>query len=127
MKHYIIASLIMSSQIAMAQPFDFQKAVGSSELDPAIWDGPGEVVKRGAPSDFKPSIVAVYELTNLDGRQPFAHVGDIKPSGPTRISLYEAYREIGAGDPYADYYAQFPDDSNEDAVAEKSEQRDGDV
>lgn len=128
MKRYIIASVVlMSSQISLAEPFDFQKAVGSSELDPSIWEGPGEVVKRGAPSDFKDALTAVYELANLDGRNPFAHEGTIEPSGPTRVSLYEAYRETHLGEPYGDYYAEFPSATDWSRVAQKHDAHDGDI
>jgi len=128
MKRDLIASIVMmSSQLAVAEPFAFQKAVGSSELDPSIWDGPGEVVKRGAPGNFEDSLAAVYKVTNLDGRNAFHHEGGIKPSGPVRISLYEVYRDTDEGTPYQDYYAQFPSAADWSNVAQENKTRDSDV
>ncbi|MDJ0740071.1 MAG: hypothetical protein QNJ91_10155 [Gammaproteobacteria bacterium] len=128
MKTQIIAAIVaIGSQAALAEPFAFQKAVGSSELDPSIWEGPGEVVQRGEPREFVDALEAVYKATNLDGRQPFEFVGTITPSGPTRISLYEAYRDTPEGTAYQDYYAQFPADTDWAAVAQEFKARGGDV
>jgi hypothetical protein len=127
MKRYIIATIIAAaSQIAVAEPFEFQK-IGGSELDPSIWQGPGQVVKRGGPSNFKGALESVYELTDLDGRQPNAFVGTIQPSGPTRISLYEVYRDTPEGTAYRDYYEQFPADTDWAAVAQEYKERGGNV
>lgn len=128
MKRYIIATIVaMSSQFALAEPFEFQKVVGSSELDPSIWEGPGHVVKRGGPSNFEDSLAAVYAATNLDGRQPFAFVGKIERSGPTRISLYEAYRGSPEGTAYRDYHERFPADADWGAIAQDYKERGGNV
>ena len=128
MNRYIIAGMVlMSSQISLAEPFAFQKAIGSSELDPSIWEGPSEIVKRGAPSDFKDSLTAVYELADLDGGNPFAHKGTIEPSGPTRVSLYESYRDTHLGEPYGDYYTQFPSATDGSAVAQTDDAHNGNI
>ena len=128
MNRYIIAGVVlMSSQISLAEPFAFQKAVGSSELDPSIWDGPGEVVKHGAPSSFEDSRTALYRMADVDGVEPFAFEGEIEPSGPVRISLYEVYRDTPEGTGYSDYYDRYPVDTDWKALAQESKSRDGDV
>ena len=119
MKNIAIATaIVLSSSVAFAAPHDYQLQVGSSELDPSISEGPEIVVKNFEPSQFKDSLAAVYELADLDGRQPFPFVGTIVPSGPTRISLYEAYRDTSEGTAYRDYYDRFPTDTDRSAVAE---------
>ncbi|MGB5201448.1 MAG: hypothetical protein WBN68_18975 [Sedimenticolaceae bacterium] len=121
MKNIAIATAIaLSSGVAFAAPHNYQLQVGSSELDPSIWEGPELVVKDFEPSKFKDSLAAVYELSDLDEGQPFPFVGTIVPSGPTRISLYEAYRDTPEGTAYRDYYERFPADTNWSAVAESS-------
>ena len=119
MKHLTIATAIaLSSSLAVAAPHGFQAQIGSSELDPSIWEGPELPVRSFEPSSTKPSLVALYESVDVDGSLPFHHVGTIEPSGPSRISLYEVYRGTSEGTAYQDYYARFPAETDWHAVAE---------
>ena len=128
MKRYMIATaVLLSSQLSLAEPFAFQKAIGSSELDPSIWEGPGEVVKRGGPSNFIDSRTAMFDSANVDGDQPFAVDGPNQPSGPVRISLYEVYRDTPDGFAYSDYYDRYPADTDWPALVQEYKQRHGDV
>lgn len=128
MKLHILAALVaVSSQAALGEPFDFQKNIGSSELDPSIWDGPGTVVKRSGSVGFADSRAAIYAAANVDGDQPFHFEGTIEPSGPTRISLYEVYRDSPEGTAYRDYHERYPHDTDWSAVAQEFKTRGGDV
>lgn len=90
MKHITIAALIvLSTSAASAAPFGFQQQVGSSELDPSIWEGPALNVQAFAASDFNPSIFALYESIDIDGSAEFAYKGRMTPAGPSVTSNYE--------------------------------------
>ena len=114
----IATAIVMSGSIAFAAPHDYQLQVGSSELDPSIWDGPGLAPQPQIGSDFKPSLTVLYETVDIEGSANFAYVGTPEKSGPSRISLYEAYRDSPEGTAYQDYYDRFPEDTDWSAVAE---------
>ena len=119
MKNIAIATaIILSSSVALAEPHGYQLQVGSSELDPSIWDGPGHAPEPQSGPDFKPSLVSVYEEFNLDGSAPFSRESEVKKSGPSRISLYEAQRGSPEAMAYQDYYDRFPADTDWAAVAD---------
>ena len=119
MKNIAIATaIVLSSSIAVAEPHGYQLQVGSSELDPSIWDGPGQVSQPKSGSDFKPSLTAFYETVDVEGSADFAFTGTVEESGPSRISLYEVQRGSPEGTAYRDYYEQFPADTDWSAVAE---------
>ena len=118
MKQITITALIaLSSSLAVAAPHEFQVQIGSSELDPSIWEGPEPVTTSFKPSHFTPSLIALYESVDIDGSKPFPFKGAVEKSGPTRISLYEVYRDTPEGTAYQDYYERFPADTDWAAVA----------
>lgn len=119
MKNIAIVTVIaLSTSVAFAEPHGYQLQVGSSELDPSIWEGPGQVSKRKTGTDFKPSLTAFYETVDVEGSTDFEYVGTVEKSGPSRISLYEAHRGSPEGTAYQDYYDRFPADTDWHAVAE---------
>lgn len=113
----IATAIALSSSVALAEPHDYQLQVGSSELDPSIWDGPGHVSQPQRGRDFKPSLTAFYETVDVEGSAEFAYVGNVQKSGPSRISLYEAQRGSPEATAYHDYYERFPADTDWAAVA----------
>lgn len=116
----LATAIILSSSVALAEPHDYQLQIGSSELDSSIWDGPGHAPQPQAGPDFTPSLIALYEEADVDGIAPFAFVGTIEKSGPSRISLYEVQRGSPEATGYQDYYDRFPADTNWAEVAENS-------
>lgn len=128
MKYTVIASAIaLSCSFAFAEPHGYQLQVGSSELDPSIWEGPEPTRQTVTSRSLKDSRTDWYQTANIDGNQPFHFVGSIVPSGATRISLYEAYRGSPEGTAYRDYYERFPLASEGPAIADSHKVRDGGV
>lgn len=124
MKNITIATaLALSSSLALAAPHDYQVQVGSSELDPSIWEGP-ELPVRAFKPDLRPTY---YEQLSAALDPPFTRVGSIEPTGPTRISLYEMQRGSPEATAYGDYYEQFPADTDWGKVAQEFKQAQGDV
>lgn len=94
MQHITIAALIVLSAGAVsAEPFGYQQQVGSSELDPGIWEGPALSVGSFVASNLNPSEFALYESEDIDGSARFAYVGQIVPNDATGISNYEQIME----------------------------------
>lgn len=90
MKHVTIAALIaLSAGAASAAPFGYHQQVGSSELDPGIWEGPAVTAQPFAVSNFTPSVSALYESVDIDGSAEFAYAGRKAPGGPSIASNYE--------------------------------------
>lgn len=119
MKNIAIATaIILSSSVALAEPHGYQLQVGSSELDPSIWDGPGHAPQPRTGQHFEPSLTAFYEEVDVEGSAAFAYVGSVEKSGPSRISLYEAQRGSPEATAYQDYYDRFPADTDWAAVAD---------
>lgn len=116
---HIFAAVMLASGLANAAPHDYQRQVGSSELDPSIWEGPGQPPAARPAMPFKSSIEFVYEWVDADGRKPLPFVGNIVPSGPMRISLYEAFRDSPEGTAYADYFERYPADVDWDLVQQQ--------
>lgn len=114
----ISAFLALSAGLAAAAPQDFELQIGTSELDPSIWEGPEFQVRNFQPSHFVPSVIALYEEAKIDGAGLNEFEGSITPSGPTRISLYEVYRGSPEGIAYADYHQQYRIDANWEAIAQ---------
>ena len=114
----ISAVLALSTGLAVAAPHDFELQIGTSELDPSIWEGPELQVRNFEPSHFVPSVLALYQGANIDGAGLNDFDGSNVPSGPTRISLYEVYRGSPEGTAYLDYHAQFPGEANWEAIAQ---------
>ncbi len=128
MKYTLFASAIaLSCSFAIAEPHGYQLQVGSSELDPSIWEGPELAFEPVKARSRKDSRSDWFETANVDGDRSFHFVGTIVPSGPTRISLYEAYRGSPEGTAYRDYYERFPADTDWSAIADAHKPRDGDV
>ena len=128
MKHFALMNAIaLSCGVAVAAPHDYQLQIGSSELDPGIWDGPETTWQSVERSRRVDSRTALYRSADVDGDQPFHFVGRIVPSGPTRISLYEVHRGSPEGTAYRDYFDRFPADTDWEAIAESRKAGDGDV
>lgn len=108
--------LVLAAGTAAAQPFDFQRQFGSTEY---VYDADTRHMTFAPvqPSGIVPSLHAVMLAADVDGIAPYHHVGDIVPSGPTRISLYEVQRGSPEAAAYADYYARYPADTDWDRLA----------
>lgn len=128
MKHFALLNAItLSCGVALAAPHDYQLQIGSSELDPSIWEGAEPTWQAVERSRRMDSRSALYRSANVDGDQPFHFVGRIVPSGPTRVPLYEVYRDSPEGTAYRDYFERFPADTDWKAIAESRKHGDGDV
>ena len=90
MKHVTIAALIvLSTGAASASPFSYQQQIGSSELDPSIWEGPAVAAQPFAASNFTSSQFALYESVDIEGSAEFAYTGHMVPSAVSAPSSYE--------------------------------------
>lgn len=128
MKYTVIASAIaLSCSFAFAEPHGYQLQVGSSELDPGIWEGSQPAWQTVTSRSLKDSRTDWYETANIDGSQPFHFVGSIVPSGASRISLYEVYRGSPEGTAYRDYFERFPLGGEGPAIAGSQKAHDGGV
>lgn len=109
MKKTLIAGVLaMASSVVGAAPFAFQTQIGSSELDPSIWDGPAMTFPTGTPSGTRSSLEVLYASHDIDGAGEFPFAGSIEASGPTRISLFEVQRGSPEATAYRDYYERYP-------------------
>jgi len=109
MKNEIVAGvLLVASGVVVAAPFEYQKQIGSSELDPSIWEGGAMTFAAVSPSSTKSSLEVLYVTNNIDGAGEFPFNGEVVPSGPSRISLYEVQRGSPEATGYRDYYERFP-------------------
>lgn len=125
MKHLVVAGIFaIASTVTLAEPFAFQKQIGSPEYD---------FYEDTRHMDFAPvtgrvgtsSLTAWMLGANVDGIAPNDFSGQIVKSGPTRISLYEFVRDSPEGIAYRDYHERFPANTDWDAIArEYREQRD---
>ena len=92
MKHVTIAALIvLSAGAASAAPFGYQQQVGSSELDPSIWEGLAAIAGPFTASNFDPSQFALYESVDIDGSAEFVYTGQIVPGITSVTSGYEQF------------------------------------
>jgi hypothetical protein len=92
MKYVTIAALIvLSAGAASAAPFGYQQQVGSSELDPGIWEGPAVTAGPFTASNFNPSLFALYESVDIAGSAEFEYTGQIVPSITSGTSGYEQF------------------------------------
>jgi hypothetical protein len=90
MNHLAIAALIvLSTGAASAEPFAYQQQVGSSELDPSLWEGPALSAQPLATSDLTTTEFAMYRGVDIYGSAVFAHVGRVVPSVVTATDNYE--------------------------------------
>ncbi len=91
MKHVTIAALIvLSAGAASAAPFGYQQQVGSSELDPGIWEGTAATAASFTSSSLTPSLFVLFPSADIDGSAEFAYVGQIVPSSAVSVtSSYE--------------------------------------
>ena len=109
MKKEIVAGvLLVASGVVGAAPFEYQKQIGSSELDPSIWEGGAMTFSAVLPSSTKSSLEVLYVTNNINGAGEFPFNGEVVPSGPSRISLYEVQRGSPEATGYRDYYERFP-------------------
>ena len=92
MKQFTIAALIvLSAGAASAAPFGYQQQLGSSELDPSIWEGPAATAQPFTASNPAPSQFTLYEGMDIDGSADFAYVGQIVPSVGSGTSGYDHF------------------------------------
>lgn len=118
MKRLMIAAMLAATAgtASANNPFDFQKQFGSEEYvhgyDAKHIDF-APVARTGSVS----SLSALYLSANVDGVALNDHVGTIIESGPSRISLWEVYRDSPEGTAYQGYFAQYPADTDWDRVA----------
>lgn len=123
MKHIIIAStLALAAMGATAAPFDFQRQIGSSEYVAGA-DTDGMHFARVEASDAVPSLTAWMLDANVDGIAANDFVGSITPSGPSRISLYEAQRGSPEATAYRGYYERHPVGTDWARVADEFRQQ----
>jgi hypothetical protein len=94
MKQFTIAALIvLSSGAASAESFGFQQQIGSSELDPGIWEGAAVTVQPFTASNLNPSEFALYENEDIEGSTDFAYTGHRVPSAVSATSGYEQFMD----------------------------------
>jgi hypothetical protein len=117
MKHLFIAGMFaVTTSAAIAQPFEFQERVGSTEYN--FYEDTrnmtfAPVVRSGKPS----SLTAWMQGANVDGIALNRFEGTIIESGPSRISLYEFVRDSPEGIAYRGYHERYPVDTDWKAVA----------
>ena len=117
MKHLIIASVLaLSTGAAVAQPFEFQIRTGGPEHN-FYEDTEGMHFAPVVPSGGITAYQAWIEGANVDGIGLNDFRGRIIESGPSRISLYEVYRDSPEGVAYRDYHDRYPVDTDWDAVS----------
>lgn len=117
MKQLFIAGVLaIATSAAAAQPFEFQRQFGSTEY---VYDADTRDMTFAPvqPSDAVPSLYSVMLAADVDGIAPNHRVGDIVPSGPTRISLYEVQRGSPEATANDGYYARYPADTDWDRLA----------
>jgi hypothetical protein len=94
MKYTTIAAVILLSTGAVsAAPFGYQQQVGSSELDPSIWEGPAVTAQSSTASNFTLPEIGFYEKLDIDGGALFAYQGENMPSVFSGSSNYEQVME----------------------------------
>jgi hypothetical protein len=126
-KQAMISVIALTCGTAFAAPHGYQLQVGSSELDPHIWEGPALEQRTVKSASFVDSRTALYEQADVDGDGPFHRTREVVPSGPSRISLYEVQRGSSEGIANQGYFDRFPADTDWDAIAAKYKSREGDV
>ena len=117
MKTIITAGILaISTSAAVAQPFDFQRQIGSTEY---VFDADTVHLDFApvAPSHANSAHAELMLLANVDGIAPNDFDGSIVPSGPTRISLYEVMRGSPEGIAYRLYHDRYPADADWDRIA----------
>jgi hypothetical protein len=91
-------ALILAAGLAQAAPFDFQRDIGSQELDPSL----GAVqVAQPQPStrDVSIALYEVYRGTPEATDARFEFNGEIQPSDNIAKTAYELAIEGGDADP----------------------------
>jgi len=122
MKHLLIASIFaVATTTAAAQPFDFQRQIGSTEYVPGV-DTAHMTFAMVEPDHQRPSLAGLMLDANVDGIGGNDFSGEIIKSGPTRISLYEVQRGSPEGSAYRGYHDRFPADTDWATVAREYHQ-----
>jgi hypothetical protein len=117
MKHLTLAGLLaVSVGTAGAEPFDFQRQIGSTEYNPTE-DTEQLTFAPVTESDHVSSLTAWMLDADVDGIAPNEFTGSIVKSGPSRISLYEIQRGSPEGIANRDYHERYAADTDWDAVA----------
>ena len=117
MKTIITAAIFaISASTAVAQPFDFQRQIGSTEY---VYDEDTAHLRFATVTPgHEPSSHAELMLSaNVDGIAPNIFNGDIVRSGPTRISLYEVMRDSPEGIADRLYHDRYPAKTDWDRLA----------
>lgn len=113
----------VTTGISTAEPFEFERAWGSPDLDPSL-DNPTMVslsVERQGPEIT--SLARVYE-GNPDAMGDENHwVANFVPSPPFAISLYEIYRGNPDGGGYETYHERVPDYPDRDRTVRERHQK----
>lgn len=124
MKRSIIAALlaVTAGTAAANNPFDFQRQFASEEYVHG-YDASHIEFAPVARTAAVPSLNALMLASNVDSIAPNAHVGEIIEHGPSRISLYEVYRDTPEGTANQAYYARFPADADWDRIAREYRER----
>jgi hypothetical protein len=108
MKRTLIAALLAATGTAFANsPFDFQRQIGSEEYVHGYDAGHidfAPVTETGLVS----SLERVMREANVDGIAPNDFDGEIVKTGPTRISLFEAYADSSEYAAYSNYHERLP-------------------
>lgn len=109
MKKVILATAVsFASVMVSAEPFEFEKALGSPDLDPSLGNPGVEFPQIARPGPEVTSLDHIYR-GNPDGTREERHwEGDFVPSAPFAISLYEIYRGNPDGSGYQGYYERYP-------------------
>ena len=99
MKKIITATaLIVAAGLAQAAPFDFQRSIGSQELDPSL-EAPQIAQPQPSAHEVLVSVYEVYRGTSEATDERFDHDGDIQPSDSIAKTAYELAIEGGDADP----------------------------
>ena len=100
MKKTITATaFILAAGLAQAAPFDFQRSIGSQELDPSL-EAPQLAQPEPSAREVLVSIYEVYRGTPEATDERFDYDGDVlQPSGSIAKTAYELVIEGGDADP----------------------------
>jgi hypothetical protein len=110
MKKTLIAALLVTSTSAFANsPFAFQQQFGSEEYVPG-YDAADMAFAPVVGGGVEPSYFRLMVQANVDHIAGNAFEGEIVRSGPTRISLYEVFRDSPEGTAYRSYHERYAAD-----------------
>lgn len=117
MKHLIIAGVLaVSASAVSAQPFEFQRQIGSTEYN--LTEDTENMRFAAVSRSHRVSSLTEWMLSaNVDGVALNDYRGTVEKSGPSQISLYEIQRDSPEGIAYRDYHERYAPDTDWDAIA----------